>query len=60
MPGAHPSAYPAAPAPPEAASGPPAWHPDPSGRHQHRYWDGSQWTEHVSDNGTSATDPVTS
>ncbi len=60
MPGAHPSAYPMAPAPPEAASGPPAWHPDPSGRHQHRYWDGSQWTEHVSDNGTAATDPVTS
>jgi hypothetical protein len=34
------------------------WHTDPTGRHQHRYWDGSAWTEHVSDNGQSAVDPV--
>ncbi len=26
-----------------------AWHPDPSGRHALRYFDGTQWTEHVSD-----------
>jgi hypothetical protein len=38
--------------------GPPAWHADPTGRHHHRYWDGSHWTEHVSDNGTAAIDPV--
>ena len=37
---------------------PPAWHPDPTGRHQYRYWDGSAWTHHVSDNGVAATDPV--
>jgi hypothetical protein len=35
---------------------PPAWHPDPSRRHQQRYWDGEQWTEHVSDNGQTSED----
>ena len=35
-----------------------AWHPDPTGRHQLRYWDGSAWTTHVSDNGVAATDPI--
>lgn len=34
------------------------WHPDPSGRHELRYWDGSAWTEHVSDGGVAGTDPV--
>ena len=24
------------------------WYPDPLGRHELRYWDGSQWTEHTS------------
>jgi hypothetical protein len=36
----------------------PAWHPDPFGRHIFRYWDGARWTEHVSDHGDSAADPV--
>ena len=35
-----------------------AWHPDPTGRHQLRYWDGGTWTAHVSDGGVAATDPV--
>ena len=35
-----------------------AWHPDPTGRHQLRYWDGSAWTTHVSDNGVAATDAI--
>lgn len=35
-----------------------AWHPDPTGRHELRYWDGSQWTEHVSDQGVQSTSPV--
>ncbi|HWJ08256.1 MAG TPA: AIM24 family protein [Nocardioides sp.] len=35
-----------------------AWHPDPTGRHELRYWDGSQWTEHVSDHGVQSTSPV--
>lgn len=37
---------------------PPGWHPDPSGRHQHRFWDGSGWTDQVSDDGVTSTDPV--
>jgi uncharacterized RDD family membrane protein YckC len=36
---------------------PARWAPDPLGRHQYRYWDGSQWTEHVSDDGVVSTDP---
>lgn len=35
---------------------PAAWHPDPTGRHQLRYWDGQDWTEHVSDRGVQAID----
>ncbi len=36
-----------------------AWHPDPTGRHELRYWDGNQWTEHVSDQGVQAVSPLT-
>jgi len=43
---------------PGATAAGPGWHPDPVGRHQHRYWDGTAWTEHVADNGTSGVDPV--
>lgn len=34
------------------------WHPDPTGRHELRYWDGSQWTEHVVDQGVQSTEPL--
>ncbi|NOX31564.1 MAG: DUF2510 domain-containing protein [Actinobacteria bacterium] len=34
------------------------WHPDPTGAHELRYWDGSQWTEHVSNNGVQSTAPL--
>jgi hypothetical protein len=34
------------------------WYPDPNKRHELRYWDGKKWTEHVSDNGVTGTDPV--
>lgn len=37
----------------------PGWQPDPTGRFQHRYWDGHQWTEHVSNAGVASTDPYT-
>ncbi len=40
------------------SSKPAAWHPDPTGRHQLRYWDGNAWTEHVSDQGRQSVDPV--
>ena len=29
-----------------------SWFADPSGAHELRYWNGSCWTEHVSDQGT--------
>src|SRR4029079_17192595 len=32
------------------------WRPAPFGRHEHRYWNGSAWTEHVSDSGVTGTD----
>ena len=35
----------------------PGWQPDPSGRHQHRYWSGASWTDYVSDNGIATIDP---
>jgi uncharacterized protein YxjI len=38
---------------------PAAWHPDPYGRHELRYWDGTQWTEHVSSHGKQSVDPPT-
>ena len=34
-----------------------AWLPDPAGTHELRWWNGSTWTEHVSDAGTQALDP---
>jgi uncharacterized RDD family membrane protein YckC len=40
-----------------APDNPARWAPDPLGRHQYRYWDGTGWTEHVSDDGRVATDP---
>lgn len=33
-----------------------AWHPDPSGRHELRWWDGNGWTEQVSDAGRPGVD----
>jgi len=35
-----------------------SWLADPSGRHELRYWDGTRWTEHVSDKGVTSVDPV--
>jgi hypothetical protein len=35
----------------------PGWLPDPTGRHEHRYWDGSYWTSDVSDGGVTSFDP---
>ncbi|WP_285814406.1 DUF2510 domain-containing protein [Microbacterium sp. USTB-Y] len=39
-------------------SAPAAWYPDPAGRHQHRYWDGSLWTEYVATDGAQSIDPL--
>jgi hypothetical protein len=35
----------------------PDWKLDPLGRHELRYWDGLRWTEHVSDESRTSTDP---
>ncbi len=37
---------------------PAGWYADPTGRSEHRYWDGNRWTEHVSSRGIPTTDPV--
>ena len=34
------------------------WYPDPTGRHEHRYWDGSRWTEQVGSQGRQRLDPA--
>jgi hypothetical protein len=34
------------------------WFPDPSRRHEFRYWDGLKWTEHVVNRGAQSVDPV--
>ena len=35
-----------------------SWEPDPTGRHQHRWWDGERWTDQVADHGVQSVDPV--
>ncbi|MRR35863.1 DUF805 domain-containing protein [bacterium] len=54
--GSDPKAEVSSPSPTLTAAA--GWLPDPTGRHQLRYWDAVRWTHHVSDNGTAATDPV--
>ena len=36
----------------------PDWHPDPTGRYERRYWNGSAWTEHVLRGSQESTDPI--
>ncbi len=40
---------------PGSVTPPPAWHADPSGRNELRYWAGG-WTEHVSNGGITGVD----
>ncbi len=61
VPGGVPPAAPAANPPVQDAApvaNPPAWHPDPTRRHELRWWDGQAWSGSVSDNGVVTTDPV--
>lgn len=46
----------AVPAPAAPAAPPAGWHPDPSGKFDHRWWDGQRWTANVSTNGVAGTD----
>ncbi|MEZ5219455.1 MAG: DUF2510 domain-containing protein [Ilumatobacteraceae bacterium] len=36
----------------------PSWQPDPTGRHDYRWWDGVEWTARVSTRGSVADDPL--
>jgi hypothetical protein len=36
----------------------PGWYPDPSGRHERRYWSGIRWSRHVEDAGLRSEDPL--
>lgn len=38
------------------SAAPAGWNPDPHGGHELRYWDGTQWTEHVADHGRTSVD----
>lgn len=42
----------------EATSAQAAWYPDPTRRHELRFWDGRSWSAYVADQGTQSTDPV--
>ncbi len=44
------------PSAPATAAGRAGWHADPWQRHQVRFFDGSQWTEHVADGGLAGLD----
>ncbi|MEY4605687.1 MAG: hypothetical protein RLY45_447 [Actinomycetota bacterium] len=46
------------PSPPAAPGSPADWYPDPTGRHEYRYFDGTAWTDHVSKGGVQSTDPL--
>jgi hypothetical protein len=37
---------------------PPGWYPDPTGRQDHRWWDGATWTDHASKSGVALLDPL--
>jgi len=41
---------------PQASLARPGWLPDPLGRHQHRWWDGSSWTDAVVNDNTPSRD----
>jgi hypothetical protein len=46
-------------APADTSTGTPTsagWHADPSGKHEYRYWNGTDWTDDVSDGGQQSTD----
>jgi len=41
---------------PQTAVAPASWYADPSKRFELRYWDGTEWTEHVARGGQQFTD----
>ena len=57
-PGAGIRVFPVAVDPFPGGSLPATWAPDPTGRHQWRWWGGVAWTEHVADDGIVDEDPI--
>ena len=54
-------AAPAPPPPPPPQPAPvaaAAWYPDPTGRYEQRYHDGTRWTHHVATRGVQGSDPI--
>ena len=41
-----------------STTNPARWAADPTGRHELRYWNGTDWTDHVSDAGAPGIDPI--
>jgi Protein of unknown function (DUF2510) len=37
---------------------PPSWQRDPLGRYEYRFWDGTQWSDHVATGGIQGIDPL--
>lgn len=58
VPGAGARVVPLPLGPVPGGSAPATWAPDPTGRHQWRWWSGVGWTDHVADDGEAAEDPV--
>jgi Protein of unknown function (DUF2510) len=56
-PGGGPTTAPPSPPDPNHTGTSPGWFRDPFFKHDHRYWSGTEWTEHVTDNGVPAVDP---
>lgn len=52
-----PAAEPATQVVQQVNTTPAGWYPDPSGRFELRYWNGTAWTEHVARGGQQYTDP---
>lgn len=52
------AAWSGGPAQAQTSTTPAGWYPDPQGRADHRYWDGSRWTDQVSRNGQQGIDPM--
>jgi hypothetical protein len=52
-----PASDPATQVVPQVNTTPAGWYPDPSGRFELRYWNGTAWTEHVARGGQQYTDP---
>ena len=40
------------------ADNPARWLPDPTGRHEYRYWNGSSWADDVANKGVTGQDPL--